>query len=271
MYLCDIHSHTKISPDSQAQLRDTAQAAIDAGLQEFCVTDHFDLLGLDGKPLTAFDWPAAKEQYRGVKEELGDRLVLRLGLELGSATYDPAIARDVLAQGGEELDFVLGSMHNWIGEEENLDFYFSSYQDNPELARRALEGALEHTWTLVAQLPDCYDSLAHIVYPLRYIHRDGIELSLADYEDRVRAIFTQVAKTDHAIEVNVCRGHDLDCWPPILRWFKECGGKLVTVGADAHRPDQVARGIPEALQMLQAAGFDCVTTFAGRKPVLHKL
>ncbi|MCI9367709.1 MAG: PHP domain-containing protein [Oscillospiraceae bacterium] len=271
MYLCDIHSHTKISPDSQAQLRDTAQAAIDAGLREFCVTDHFDLLGLDGKPLTAFDWPAAKEQYRGVKEELGDRLVLRLGLELGSATYDPAIARDVLAQGGEELDFVLGSMHNWIGEEENLDFYFSSYQDNPELARRALEGALEHTWTLVAQLPDCYDSLAHIVYPLRYIHRDGIELSLADYEDQVRAIFTQVAKTDHAMEVNVCRGHDLDCWPPILRWFKECGGKLVTVGADAHRPDQVARGIPEALQMLQAAGFDCVTTFAGRKPVLHKL
>ncbi len=271
MYLCDIHSHTKISPDSQAQLRDTAQAAIDAGLQEFCVTDHFDLLGLDGKPLTDFDWPAAKEQYRGVKEELGDRLVLRLGLELGSATYDPAVARDVLAQGGEELDFVLGSMHNWIGEEENLDFYFSSYQDNPELARRALEGALEHTWTLVTQLPDCYDSLAHIVYPLRYIHRDGIELSLADYEDRVRAIFTQVAKTDHAMEVNVCRGHDLDCWPPILRWFKECGGKLVTVGADAHRPDQVARGIPEALQMLQAAGFDCVTTFAGRKPVLHKL
>ncbi len=271
MYLCDIHSHTKISPDSQAQLRDTAQAAIDAGLQEFCVTDHFDLLGLDGKPLTAFDWPAAKEQYRGVKEELGDRLVLRLGLELGSATYDPVVARDVLAQGGEELDFVLGSMHNWIGEEGNLDFYFSTYQDNPELARRALEGALEHTWTLVAQLPDCYDSLAHIVYPLRYIHRDGIELSLADYEDRVRAIFTQVAKTDHAMEVNVCRGHDLDCWPPILRWFKECGGKLVTVGADAHRPDQVARGIPEALQMLQAAGFDCVTTFAGRKPVLHKL
>ena len=206
MYLCDIHSHTKISPDSQAQLRDTAQAAIDAGLQEFCVTDHFDLLGLDGKPLTAFDWPAAKEQYRGVKEELGDRLVLRLGLELGSATYDPVVARDVLAQGGEELDFVLGSMHNWIGEEGNLDFYFSTYQDNPELARRALEGALEHTWTLVAQLPDCYDSLAHIVYPLRYIHRDGIELSLADYEDRVRAIFTQVAKTDHAMEVNVCRG-----------------------------------------------------------------
>ena len=271
MYLCDIHSHTKISPDSKAQLRDTAQAAIDAGVQEFGVTDHFDLLGLDGKPLTVFDWPGAKEQYRAVKAELGDRLVLRLGLELGSATYDPEGARAVLAQGGEELDFVLGSMHNWIGEEKNLDFYFSDYHDNPELARRALEGALEHTWTLVTQLPDCYDSLAHIVYPLRYIHRDGVELSLADYEERVRAIFTQVAKTDHAMEVNVCRGNDLDSWPPLLAWFKECGGRLVTVGADAHRPQDVARGIPQGLEMIKAAGFDCVTTYEGRRPVLHKL
>ena len=44
MYLCDIHSHTRISPDSSAELADMAQAAIGAGLQEFCVTDHFDLI-----------------------------------------------------------------------------------------------------------------------------------------------------------------------------------------------------------------------------------
>ena len=77
--------------------------------------------------------------------------------------------------------------------------------------------------------------------------------------------------TGRAIELNTCRGHDLDCWPPLLRWFRECGGELVTVGADAHRPDQVARGIPEALQMLRAAGFDHVTTYERRRPVLHKL
>lgn len=271
MYLCDTHSHTKISPDSEAQLRDTAQAAIDAGLQEFCVTDHFDLLGLHGEQVTAFDWPGAKEQYRAVKAELGDRLVLRLGLELGSATYDPEVARAVLAQGGEELDFVLGSMHNWIGMEGGRDLAFSDYHDNLELSRRALEGALDYTWTLVTELPDCYDSLAHIVYPLRYIHRDGVELSLADYEEQVRAIFTQVAKTDHAMEVNVCRGNDLDSWPPLLAWFKECGGRLVTVGADAHRPQDVAKGIPQGLEMIKAAGFDCVTTYEGRRPVLHKL
>ena len=237
MFLCDIHSHSKISHDSKAELFDTAQAAIDAGLQEFCVTDHCDLLGLEGEPVTGFDWPAARAQFRAVKAELGDRLTLRLGLELGSAVSDPDEARAVLAQGGDELDFVLGSIH---------------------------------TWTLAAKLPDCYDSLAHIIYPLRYIHRDGLDLTLADYEERVRAIFTEVAKTDHAMEVNVCRGKDIAPWPPLLRWFRECGGRLVTVGSDAHRPEDVAKGIPQALDMVRAAGFDGVATFAGRKPILHK-
>ena len=98
-----------------------------------------------------------------------------------------------------------------------------------------------------------------------------VELSIADYEDRVRAIFTEVAKTDHAMEVNVCRGNDLDSWPPLLAWFRECGGSLVTVGADAHRPEDVAKGIPAVLDMLKAAGFRHVTTYERRKPVLHKL
>jgi len=270
MYLCDIHSHTKLSPDSEAELTDTARAAIAAGLREFCVTDHCDLLDLSGKPVTSFDWPAAKAQYRAVKREVGDKLVLRLGIELGSAPYDPDAARAILAQGGEELDFVLGSLHNWIGMEGNGDLYFSDYHGNLDLSRRAMESTLDHTWTLVSQCPDCYDSLAHIVYPLRYIHRDGVALSMADYEERVRAIFTEVAKTGHAMEVNVCRGTDLDSWPPLLAWFKQCGGRLVTVGADAHRAGDVARGVPQALEMVKAAGFDCVATYQRRKPVLHK-
>ena len=271
MYLADFHTHSQISFDSTAPLDDMALAAVGEGLAELCVTDHCDLLGVHGESCAQFDWPAAKEQYHTVKADLGDQITLRLGLELGSAPFEPDTARAVLAQGGDELDFVLGSLHNWIGIEGGLDFYYSDYHDNPSLARQAVENALDHTWALVAECPDCYDSLAHIVYPLRYIHRDGIELSLADYEERVRVIFTQVAKTDHAMEVNVCRGRDLDCWIPLLRWFKECGGRLVTVGADAHTPADVAKGIPAALDMLKAAGFEHVTTYERRRPVLHKL
>lgn len=271
MYLCDIHSHSQISPDCDVPLTDMVQAAVKAGLREFCVSDHHDLLDFGGLPAASFDWPAAKEQYRAVKDAAGDKLTLRLGLELGSAPYDPQAAREALAQGGEELDFVLGSLHNWIGMEGNRDLYFSDFHRNMALARKVMESTLEHTWTLVSQMPDCYDSLAHIVYPLRYIHRDGVELSIEDYEERVRAIFTEIARTDHALEVNVWAGRDLDSWPLLLGWFRECGGRLVTVGADAHRPEDVACGIPQALEMVKGAGFDHVATYEHRRPVLHKL
>ena len=271
MYLCDVHSHTKISPDSRAELSAMARAAAAAGLRELCVTDHCDLLDMHGNTVTHFNWPAAKEQYRAVRPAPGGALTLRLGIELGSAPFDPDIARAILAGGGDELDFVLGSLHNWIGAENNIDLYSTDFTGNPALARKAVESTLDHTWTLVTRYPDCYDSLAHIVYPLRYTYRDGLDLSLTDWEDRVRAIFTEVAKTDHALEVNTHHGEDLDFWPPLLRWFKECGGRLVTVGSDAHRPADVAKGVPEALAMLSAAGFDHVTTFAGRKPVTHCL
>ena len=147
----------------------------------------------------------------------------------------------------------------------------TDYRGNPALARRAMESTLDHTWTLVTQLSDCYDSLAHISYPLRYIRKDGVDLSMSDYEERVRAILTEVAKTDHAMEVNVWQGNDLHSWPLLLRWFKECGGRLVTVGADAHRPEDVAKGVPQGLELIKAAGFDCVTTYEHRKPVRHKL
>lgn len=270
MYLCDSHTHSLISPDSKAPLSDMARAAAGAGLSELCVTDHCDLLGAHGAPEDRFDWAAAKAQYRAAQGEPGIP-ALRLGLELGSAPYDPEIARRILREGGEELDFVLGSLHNWIGAEGNEDFYFTDFHDSPSLARRALETALDQTWRLVSRTPDCYDSLAHIVYPLRYMRRDGQPLSLDNYEEQVRAIFTEVARTDHALELNTNRGRDLAVWPTLLRWFRECGGRYVTVGSDAHRPEDMALGIPEALALLGQAGFSHVTTFVRRKPELHPL
>ncbi len=265
MYLADCHTHTQISPDSRARLRDQAQAAVDAGLDGLWVTDHFDLVDRDGHPRTAFDWPAAFRQFDDAREALGDALELRLGLELGSAPYDPELARRVLAGGGERLDFVLGSLHNWIGAMDNRDFFDTGFTDDPALCRRAMENDLDNTWALVSAYPDCYDSLAHLDYPTRYMVRDGQSVTLADYEERVRVILTEVARTDHALELNTCRGTDLAAWPPILRWFRQCGGRYATVGSDAHRPADVAKGIREGIRLIGEAGLS-YTVFRGRRP-----
>ena len=271
MYLCDFHTHSQISPDSDTPLEEMARQAMALGVTELCVTDNCDLVDDQGQPVDSFDWPGAKAQYRQVCALVDGRLTLRLGLELGSAVYDPDAARRILAQGEPELDFVLGSLHNWLGARDNLDLYFTDFTGDLALARHCVEHCLANTWSLVKDCPDCYDSLAHIVYPLRYIRRDGLELSLADYEQPVRDIFTQIAQTGHALELNTYQGRTVGEWLPLLRWFRECGGEYVTLGSDAHRTNSLGKGLADALQLLEQAGFRYVTTYEQRKPVPHKL
>ena len=271
MYLCDIHTHSLISPDSEAPLADMAQAAIDAGLDELCVTDHHDLLDWDGTFLPHFNWTGAWEQYQAVREQVEGKLTLRLGVELGSTPYDPAAARQSLAEGGTDVDFVLGSLHNWIGLRDNRDLYFLTYTDMA-MCRQAMDNYLESCWSLVSQYPDCYDSLAHITYPLRYMRRDGYHIPIQEYEEQVRTILTKVARTGHAMEVNTWKGASLEEeWTPLLRWFKECGGRYVTLGSDAHAPADMAKGIREVTALVKASGFDHVTTYHKREPILHEL
>ena len=268
MYLVDSHSHTLVSPDSKTPLITMAEAAIARGVKHFHTTDHCDLLDYDGIPVTSFNWADAKANYRAAKAQTAGRLELHLGLELGSVTFAPEVARQVLAEGGEELDYVLGSAHNWVGVHENREMCFFGFHTE-ELAREALECYLTQSRDLVHLYPDCYDSLAHLVYPLRYIRRDGIFLSLDEYPDLVHDILSGIARSDHALELNTWQGKDLAIWLPLLKQFRACGGRFVTLGADAHKPEDVGKGIPEALELLKEAGFPTVTTFVRRQPVEH--
>ena len=164
MYLSDYHTHTLRSPDSDAPLDSMARAAEAAGLAELCVTDHCDLLNVDGVPCRTYDWPPAVEQYRDGKSRFSGRLTLKLGIELGMAHLDPPAATAILAE--PELDFVLGSVHNLCPEKGGADFYYVPYPDEA-----ACHAALDDYFTSMAALAatDLYDVLAHIIYPLRYM------------------------------------------------------------------------------------------------------
>ena len=94
MYYADYHTHSRLSPDSDAPLLDMAEAAARAGLSELCITDHYDLVEMDGTPRTQpLDWPAAVAQWEEVRRRMAGRLILKLGVEFGSPTYDHTAAR----------------------------------------------------------------------------------------------------------------------------------------------------------------------------------
>ena len=166
MYLIDYHTHTRLSPDSEAPLAEMAQAAVRAGLSELCVTDHYDLLELDGTPAAApCDWAPAVEQLREAQDAFRGRLTLRLGLELGSAPFFPDKAQAAVDR--PEVDFVIGSLHNLTPEAGGGDFYFVDYQ-TPETCYACLDNYFGSMLRLAPM--SCCDALGHIIYPLRYMN-----------------------------------------------------------------------------------------------------
>ena len=270
MFLTDLHTHSVLSMDGHAPLREMARAAVDAGLRALCITDHCDLLDAVGERKLTYDWAPALRQYAETAPEFAGRLELRLGIELGGAFAAPEHARAILAGAGPELDFVIGSIHTYSEGHGGGDFYFVHY-DAPEICYDALDDYFS-SMAVLAEQADCYDVLGHIIYPLRYMaDRDGQPVTLERYRDRIAAILRTVIAQDRGIEVNTCRGRTVEPWRDVLTLYKDLGGKLVTVGSDAHLPGDVGKGIAESCALLRAVGFSRVAVYRKRRPALIEL
>lgn len=91
MYLADYHTHTQFSPDAHDPMTVMAQAALDAGMDEICFTDHVEPLTWGSNELRPpYDWSALTADFANVQAALGDRIHLRLGMEMGDAQKAPA-------------------------------------------------------------------------------------------------------------------------------------------------------------------------------------
>lgn len=262
-YLTDYHTHSICSPDGTVPIREMARAGKAFGLREMCITDHCDLLDLSGRRTLEFDWTDILAQYRQAKAELeDDRFTLRLGLELGGAHVSPAHAAAILRAG--EPDFVIGSVHNKSEALGGGDFYFVQY-DSPELCHEMLADYFQ-SLLAVAEL-GLYDSLGHIIYPLRYMAmRDGQDVTLEPHLPVLRDILTAVADRGKGIEVNTYRGRTVAEWRETLALYRSLGGEKVTVGSDAHRPEDVGLGMAQSLDLLRELGFRAVTVYRRREP-----
>ena len=105
--------------------------------------------------------------------------------------------------------------------------------------------------------------------------RDGVDVDLRPFDERVRELLGHVVARGRGIELNTsgylnCGGEPM---PPeyLLRLYRSLGGEIVTVGSDAHVPERMASYLAEGMELLRHVGFRYVTVFTGRKPEFIKL
>ena len=270
MYCSDYHLHTLISSDSPASLEQQARAAINAGLNELCVTDHWNLLDQLANPLPhTRDWAASMAHIRQAREQFGSQLEIRLGIEVGNGEIDPDGIQEGLTQAGSDLDFVIGSLHNMSLGSGGLGIYTVAHRcQHIEEGVALLDDYVDTLEALAAT--DTFDVMGHVIYPLRYLPQQW-QLTLDPYEEQLRELFRTLILSGRGIELNTTQGNTIEEWIPVLNLYRDCGGEILTIGSDAHRPEFIGAGFRDACALLQALGFRWHCTYRNRKPEFHEL
>lgn len=268
MYLSDYHFHTRCSADSTATLTQQAGAAINAGVRELCVTDHWNLLDQQGKRLpTVYDWKRPLEQWKRVRSRWPGKLELRLGVEVGNGVLDPAAVDASLDI--PELDFVIGSLHSQSAAAGGRGIFTVAHE-----CVRKEDGVaiIDDYMDMLEELVQTrgWDVLGHVIYPLRYIPAE-YGLDLHPWRDRLAEVFRAVIAQGKGIELNTSCGATVEQWRDVLALYRDLGGEVLTLGADAHQPKFMAAAFPQALELIRETGFRYLCVYRRREPLFCKI
>lgn len=269
--LIDCHCHSAHSFDGHEPVERICRRAEELGIGVLAITDHCDLYPAR-YPLEEVKAAvcASVDETAALREKWDGSLRLLTGFELGEAVDYPDIAEEILAM--REVDLVLGSIHR---AGDIADFYYLDCKGE-NLDR--INALMDDYFDRLLRLADWgkFDVLTHLTYPLRYIVGDaGIPLELGRWQDKIDALFTRIIDKGIALEVNASGLRQKIGRPlpdePLLKRYKELGGKLISLGSDAHRYADIGSGLAACQQMLKGLGFKEVCCFVKRQPQMISL
>ena len=116
---------------------------------------------------------------------------------------------------------------------------------------------------------DFIHALGHIDYIARYARFSDQEVYYHEFPDQLDRILTLTAMGGKALEINTRRLDNkerIETILPIYRRFAELGGKLVTLGSDAHRAVDVGRRLTVAMDIARSCNLTAVR-FVNNQPV----
>ena len=268
MTLSDFHLHTNVSFDGEACAEEMCAAVLRLGLSGAALTDHVEMVDYEKDGIGRVVL-RARETAEEAREKFRGRLPVAVGIEMGEPLFNLTLAQEIL---NYPYDFVLASVHR-LGEEP--DYYFQDFKGTDiaaEMTRYFDEAARTVAWGR-------FHALAHLTYPFRYIPKYiPAEKCHADYslwQDQIDAIFKKMAGTGLALEINTSglRGQLGLTQPdlPLIKRFRELGGERITLGSDAHRPEDVGAGLRAAAALAAAAGFRYTCSYYKGEPVMSAL
>lgn len=209
------------------------------------VMEHQRSLHVDGRlhplPFEAERYFEAVDRCRSQFPELQ----ILTGVEYGQPHLCDSRVGDVVDL--DLFDRVIGSLHT---------LPFSDDCAEPSTMYRHLP-AEDVMWSYLEEIArmitgsDTFTVLTHIDYAVRsWPSATQGPFDPRRFEEGFRAAMRALAESDRILELNT---RQLGHWVP--KWWAEEGGRAVTFGSDAHEPQFLATGFPEATLMAESCGF----------------
>ena len=253
--LFDSHMHTDLCKHAEGYLWEYVDQGKATGLNGVIFTCHSPMpnqfsshVRMD--PDEIWDYIALVGE---AKDSAPEGFEVRLGLE---SDYFPGMETWLQQlHGTADFHYILGSVH-WHLPEYQAAFYTGDMwafqcQYFEHLALSAESGL--------------FDCIAH---PDLVKNASPSDWDLARTVPVIGQVLDRIAATGVAMELNTSGIHkavpEMNPGPSFLALMKQRDIPVV-LGSDAHQPARVGESFAEALKMLEAAGYDKISSFEGRE------
>lgn len=267
----DCHLHSSHSGDSTAPMEEMILQGIKLGLTTMCFTEHndFDFPDSPTEPGSVFLLNTDSYLYDLIrlKEKYADKMQVLFGVELG--LQPECMRKNAVYAKSHDFDFIIGSSHICHGK----DPYYPAFYEG----RSEKEAYREYFVSILENIKKFqnFDVYGHLDYVVRYGPNADRDYHYEDYADVIDQVLTELINLEKGIEINtggLKKGmRDLHPCTAIVKRYKELGGELITIGSDAHAPEDIAAQFDRASQVLKGCGFQYYCVYEKRVPHFIKL
>lgn len=268
----DQHCHTTISSDGISTMEEMIKEAIKKGFKFITFTEHFDsYMYVKQTKATCSDLKKYAAEAERCRKKY-PMIRIHFGIEVGMRP-EPEVV-DVMLNELKyyEFDFVIGSIHITDGIDIAYDNSFFDGRTRDEAYGRYLDVMLK----CIELWHDHIDVLGHMDYVTRY--GEGYKGGKFDS-------FTLISKCNDVLRALVKYGIGLEINTSgyvkgfnrtnpdfeIIKRFHDMGGKIITIGSDAHVMTNLGSHFADAIELAQKAGFKNVAVFKNREPEFYAL
>lgn len=275
--LVDYHIHTNYSDDCEYPMEEVVMDAVSMGMTELCFTDHVDygvktdwdsgekVVYKAGMARLNVDYKRYYKEVLELRNKYADKIKLKLGMEFGVQMHTLEKYEKLFA--GYPFDFVILSLH----QVENKEIWCKEFQEGRSW-KEYNECYYREMLALVQNYKN-YSVLGHIDFITRY--DDNGKYPFEKVKPIIEEILKVVIGDGKGIEINTsCYRYGLNDLTPgreILCLYRQLGGRIITIGSDSHKREDLGNYIEETKQELRELGFKEYCTYEKMQPIFHTL